>query len=292
DARLPVRQGGLHLALDLRAGRDGVRLHQELAEAAAEVRAHDPLAGLRVEDDPNRLPHLVGAEGVVELAVRAGIDRERPAAPEVGEDAHTGVSSSSYSTIEIDADVFAAAFGRTDAVTVGASALGVYASSALPAAVAEPSVAVSATSTAAPAAEPAASMSSALWSEKSSAAISPALSETLGGMQNFSRSSAQSWKMKTTIGRKMLSTNVATIVINGIDSEQICAPPSLPLEGTPPPVDGSIFIDEPAGETIFTAAPLPIGSDPACAFSFGMSGSWIVIGWLAVPVRSKCEASW
>src|ERR1022692_5285395 len=59
DPRLPGGQRLLDVVADERAHRHRVRLAEIAAQSAAERRPHDPLARLGVEDDPDRLAHLL-----------------------------------------------------------------------------------------------------------------------------------------------------------------------------------------------------------------------------------------
>src|ERR1035438_2212492 len=96
--------------------------------------------------------------------------------------------------------------------------------------------------------------------------------------------------MKITIGRKSVKTKVATMVINGMENEQMAAPGGPPLRLLSGP---EVLRLEPFGEIIFTAAFRPrVGSAATWACSAGRSGSWIDTGRLLLPVRSKCDASW
>ena len=83
-------------------------------------------------------------------------------------------------------------------------------------------------------------------------------------------------------------------MISGIEKWQKPGPPTPTFTGTPPCIFA--FSAEPAGVTILTGEAFArcgpfAGSAAAWAVSAGMSGSWIVIGRLLVPSRSKCGAS-
>src|SRR5688572_31762926 len=91
----------------------------------------------------------------------------------------------------------------------------------------------------------------------SRSAAAPASSSRLGGIHNFRRNKKNSPNTSVTMGRKILKTNVATIVISGIEKLQMAAPgvffwmfeKSL----------GSTFTSrfEFAGAIILTGAPCP-----------------------------------
>src|SRR5262249_49134004 len=68
-----------------------------------------------------------------------------------------------------------------------------------------------------------------IWASK------PAAADTLGGMQNLRASKNHRLKTSTTSGRKMLSTNIATIVMSGMEKKQIWMPASF----EPPPFRAS-----------------------------------------------------
>ena len=77
DARLPGGQRRApRRAGSARGSATVFGLHQVPAQPAAERRPHHPLARLGVEDDPDRLAHLLGPVGVAQDARRAG--RRRP----------------------------------------------------------------------------------------------------------------------------------------------------------------------------------------------------------------------
>ena len=78
DARLPVDQRAAHDALDRAMGRRRVGLEQEIAQAAAELGQHRPLAALGQQNDLDRLLDVVLVGGVAQ-ATADRLHREGPA---------------------------------------------------------------------------------------------------------------------------------------------------------------------------------------------------------------------
>src|SRR4051812_40255018 len=102
-------------------------------------------------------------------------------------------------------------------------------------------------------------------------------------MQNLSLSIHHSPKTNITTGRKRLSTNIAMIVINGIEKKQICSPPVCPDLGVSPLAAKTS--DESAGWDIRTDG---IAADASSSLK---SGSRTSTGRREQPAGSKNEAS-
>src|SRR3712207_2494541 len=82
DAGFPARQCGADLVGDLPGGRGVGRPEDEVVDAAAELRAHRPLARHRAEDQPDGLLELPLAGDERDAAGRVGAHRERPPGPD------------------------------------------------------------------------------------------------------------------------------------------------------------------------------------------------------------------
>src|SRR6267154_2450410 len=110
----------------------------------------------------------------------------------------------------------------------------------------------------------------------SSAVRSPA-KVRLGGMQSFSLSIHHSPNMNMRMGRKRLSTNVATSVIRGMANEQIWPPPPAgppidPCLGSEPSVVDSNSKEDPGGDAILTP-PTPPTPTPLAVGEVGRAAA-------------------
>src|SRR5262245_41703285 len=217
DARLERGECELDVVADESPRRARVRLHQVAAQSASEGRAHHALPRLGLEDDLDRLAHLVGAAEIAEIAVILRHDGKHPATAEEAARAHA--CSTPIST-------------STPAVTVGGVSPAAWTSNSMFATAIGDQLALS--SSFRPDFEPTGKFASMLASTLASNAAStlippstsivaviPAAASISGGMQSFSFSIQNSWKANITTGRKSSSRNFATIVMSGMGRLQI-----------------------------------------------------------------------